>query len=705
MNWNNFVRVSWAALVATVVLVPAMLALCTVVIYLTGLAGEDSINILEWSLFIAIVAWFLAAFFYRSLATAEYSIPSSFCELQVRLTKLKAVFEALDVDNGTIVRWKAARTEVEKQLKEIDEELKQPGLQWVLARGYVNVWDRMYRAEEALIEVAPQEMVLAGALYDELRLQGSTIDNCEDLLVKLRQAVIAIDSNASQYLKPSAPVTKQLAINTTSPLPERTVNEDYNQRLYATGGTPPYSWKFVGDKQDGLDLDPNTGALRVTKPEEAKEYVFTMRVTDKAGLMMEKTMTLPIKGTARDAAETSADTKPETVALAVLRTVRRSINEYRGGSWGGLIVARNRLLGAMILTAVTAYTLLAIAIICKPPPHVIVAASVFYLVGATAGLFSRLRSQSQADTAVEDYGLSAARLVTIPVFSGLAAIGGVVLVAMAPYINTVFGPSTPTSSPPAIITPSSLPAGIVNAHYNQPLQATGGTPPYRWEIIGDKLDGLDLDKNTGVLSGIQKEVKKYSFTVRVIDKAGLTMEKPLTLTIKGTAERTGPTPETKKQLAAITKSPLPEGSVDAAYKQPFQASGGTPPYSWEIIGEKPDGLVVDQKTGELTGMPTTAETSKFEVQVTDKTGTKERKKFILAIKPSLAGGTATQSVPPLLRDIFNLDKFLLALLIAAMFGLTPELLFDSLLKQTEKLKNNLKSSEATREHRRHDKES
>lgn len=242
MNWNNFVRVSWAALVATAVLLPAMLALSTVVIYLTGLAGEISINVLKWSWFIAVVFWFLAAFFYRSLATAEYSIPSSFCELQVRLTQLKAVFEVLDVEKSTNNRRKAARTEVEKQLKEIDDELKQPGLPWVSAIGYVNVWDRMYRAEEALIEVAPQEMVLAEALYDELRLQGSTIDNCEDLLAKLRQAVIAIDSNASKYLKPSAPGTKQLAISTTSPLPEGTVNAAYKQRLQATGGTPPYSW-------------------------------------------------------------------------------------------------------------------------------------------------------------------------------------------------------------------------------------------------------------------------------------------------------------------------------------------------------------------------------------------------------------------------------------------------------------------------------
>ncbi len=688
MNWNNFVRVSWATLVATAVLLPAMLALSTVVIYLTGLAGENSINILKWSLFIAVVFWFLAAFFYRSLATAEYSIPSSFCELQVRLTQLKAVFEVLDVEKGTNDRRRAARTEVEKQLKEIDDELKQPGLPWVSAIGYVNVWDRMYRAEEALIEVAPQEMVLAEALYDELRLQGSTIDNCEDLLAKLRQAVIAIDSNASKYLKPSAPGTKQLAISTTSPLPEGIVNAAYNQRLQATGGTPPYSWD-IANKPDWLDIDKNTGVLRGTPKEAKSPPSFTVRVTDKAGLMLEKMFTLTINDTAGGSVQPPVDTKPESVARAVLHTVRRSINEYRGKNWDGLIVARNRLLGAMILTALTAYALLAIAVIRNAPKHAIVAASVFYLVGATVGLYSRLRTQSQADTAVEDYGLSAARLVTTPVFSGLAAICGVVLVVMAPYVNTVFGLTTPTSSPPAIITASSLPEGTVNTAYNQPLQATGGTPPYRWEVIGDNLDGLDLDKNTGVLSGMQKEAKEYSFTVRVIDKAGLTMEKPLTLSIKGAAGRPAPVPETKKQMAIITTSPLPEGTVKVAYNQPLQATGGTPPYSWKVTTGTPDGLVLDSNTGLLTGTPTTAERGRFTIEVTDKKKTKlASKEFTLTIKPAPAG-------PPPLRDIFNLERYLLALLIAAMFGLTPELLFDSLLKQTEKLKTNLKSSEAT----------
>jgi hypothetical protein len=60
----------------------------------------------------------------------------------------------------------------------------------------------------------------------------------------------------------------------------------------------------------------------------------------------------------------------------------------------------------------------------------IVAAGAFYLVGAIVGLFNRLYSESGEGAAIEDYGLSWARLLLTPVLSGLAAVGGVLITAM-----------------------------------------------------------------------------------------------------------------------------------------------------------------------------------------------------------------------------------------------------------------------------------
>jgi hypothetical protein len=124
--------------------------------------------------------------------------------------------------------------------------------------------------------------------------------------------------------------------------------------------------------------------------------------------------------------------EPEQLARTELRFVRKSLNEYRNARWNGLILARNRLLATFGLTSAIIFVLLALALLAHAPSSAVIAAAAFYLVGATVGLGNRLRSESQAESAIPDYGLSAARLITIPLFSGLGALGGLVIV---PYLK------------------------------------------------------------------------------------------------------------------------------------------------------------------------------------------------------------------------------------------------------------------------------
>ena len=79
---------------------------------------------------------------------------------------------------------------------------------------------------------------MAGAVYDGLRLQGSKIENSDDLLETLRQAVDIIDPGAKKYLKSSTKTAASLEIIITSPLPEATVETEYCETLLAMGGTP-----------------------------------------------------------------------------------------------------------------------------------------------------------------------------------------------------------------------------------------------------------------------------------------------------------------------------------------------------------------------------------------------------------------------------------------------------------------------------------
>jgi len=99
-----------------------------------------------------------------------------------------------------------------------------------------------------------------------------------------------------------------------------------------------------------------------------------------------------------------------------------------------------------------------------------------------------------------------------------------------------------------------------------------------------------------------------------------------------------------------TPSPLPAGTVGAAYSQQLQAAGGNPPYRWAVSGSLPPGLALDLYTGLLSGRPTTPGLFSFTVTVTDTLQGAGTRNYTLTINPtgavvlsitttSLPGGT------------------------------------------------------------------
>jgi hypothetical protein len=66
----------------------------------------------------------------------------------------------------------------------------------------------------------------------------------------------------------------------------------------------------------------------------------------------------------------------------------------------------------------------------------------------------------------------------------------------------------------------------------------------------------------------------------------------------------------------ITTTSLPDGIVGQSYSQALTASGGTGARTWSILSSQlPVGLTFDSSTGTISGMPTTAESQLFIVQV------------------------------------------------------------------------------------------
>ena len=78
------------------------------------------------------------------------------------------------------------------------------GQRWLTGAGYVELWERLHRAEEDMFLVLPPEEIVAAGQYDELRLTGSTIANRQGLLYRLSIALEKLGGSAYLTTEPQA---------------------------------------------------------------------------------------------------------------------------------------------------------------------------------------------------------------------------------------------------------------------------------------------------------------------------------------------------------------------------------------------------------------------------------------------------------------------------------------------------------------------
>ena len=334
-------------LVAVIIPLPFLAALITVIAYLSP-SPQPAVAFVNWlgpgniviilGLIITLVLWLLLAIPCMRFATAKDARPSDYeglkGEVKALEIRLKVVKEKDEATQDNALEHKKARaiviSDVEAAVEYINTRLCSQGLHW-LSTGYVNLWDRVNEANEAIIDVLPCETVIESVNYEELRLNNSEVPESKDLLTLLENASTTLSSDLNR--------TKQ--------------------------------------------------------------------------------------------------SSEQNKARADIRMVKAALHKFTNERWDGLVRARNQLMVTAFLTALFTYILVLIAILAHVPPMNTLDAMVFYFLGAIVGLFGRLFDERNADTVIDDYGLSMARIIVTPLISGLAALVGVLFVTSS-TIDTIY---------------------------------------------------------------------------------------------------------------------------------------------------------------------------------------------------------------------------------------------------------------------------
>jgi hypothetical protein len=196
-------------------------------------------------------------------------------------------------------------------------------------------------------------------------------------------------------------------------------------------------------------------------------------------------------------------------------------------------------------------------------------------------------------------------------------------------------------------------SGEAQVVYSGTLQARGGKAPYTWKITAGVLpNGLELNPSQGVIEGTPTDPGDYEFTLRAEDSSK-------------------PSPHTSSQDFKLTISPALQVATTALcatflgkpYEAKLAAWGGFAPYTWSITsGSLPPGVTLDDRTGSISGTPSSGGEFSVTVQVSDSlnpsaaVSAREFKVSIFGIRLDQYGGLADAPVPGGATGFFRVAK-------------------------------------------------
>lgn len=409
------------------------------------------------------------------------------------------------------------------------------------------------------------------------------------------------------------------------------------QQMQATGGVQPYTWSATGLPQ-GLSINPATGIIsglttvagtsQVTiTVRDAQQQSDTRNYTLTVGASQFQITTSSLPGGRVGTPYASTTLQAAGGILPLSWTVDAQIPPGLSiGSANGTVSGTPSQAGLFnpnfrVRDANQCEAFRQIPVLIDPPVLQITTAAL------NSGVVGQPYSQQmQAAGGTQPFSWSASGLapgLQIDPVSGL--IGGTP--AQAGTFNvtvTVNDRSERTASRSFVLTISSaltittaaLAPAQVGQPYDQLLVAQGGSGALTWSATG-LPSGLGINPATGQISGIPAVGGDFNVSVLVRDSANATASRSYILNVLAV-------------LTIINESPLPQGTVGAAYDLTFSARGGATPFRFSALTPLPPGLSLDI-FGRMTGTPSQAGLFNLTVQVTDAGGATASKSFQLRI--------------------------------------------------------------------------